>query len=146
MVWGKAVGYITAKSEWLDVSDNEPASTSVALTPASIVRFELSEQQKQRITEETAYLRCRVINLAAKESEPVGPYGEEEISILLSTNDAANYREPILTLPAGRYEIRYKLYQDKKGYMTYTSQTPLLTGTTQVELLKRETRVITISQ
>ena len=147
MVYGRTNGYLTANSEWLDVSDNKAASTSVALTPASIVRFELSEQQKQRITGEMVYLSCRIIDLSNKELEPMNKFNVEgERKVFLSTVAAANKPEPTLILPAGRYEIRYQLYQDSQGFEADKAQTPLVTGTAQVELQKRETKAITISQ
>ncbi len=148
VVCGQAPGYLTtAKSDWLDVSDSVITPVTIALKPASIVWFELSEQIKQQITGETVYLRCRVTNLDTQESVPmVTLYGEDdEHTVWLLPKGYAIQDKSEIDLPEGRYEIKYRLYQDRKGSLSYRVSPPLLEGTANVELNKGETKLITVT-
>ena len=112
------------------------------------VRFELSDQLKQRITADTVYLQCRVTNVDTNELVPMLTYYSEqdEHMVWLAPEDISGYRQPTINLPEGRYQIEYRLYQDRKGSLSYKVNPPLLEGTVNVEIDKGETKLITVSE
>lgn len=133
--------YLPAESEWITLSEGSTASAIVFLEPAAIARFEASEAVLERITSDHAYLCCRVLN------PPVGQLvGEPQYQRRLLPvvgHVLPEYVQPEIYLPEGRYEIEYRLYQDKKG-VSNTSRPPMLEGAVSVELFKGKTTTIII--
>ncbi len=141
-----ALGYLTGESEWVKVSDDEITPVTISLEPAAVVRFELDSELQKWITGEYIYLRCQVSN--TKTGDILNSRREDaEHMVWLTPEDASIYRQPVLNLPEGQYQIEYRLYQDKKGgRLSYKTSPPLLEGTVNVELKKRETKLITVSE
>ena len=129
------------------MNDGSGVAVSIQLEPATIVTFELSSNAKDLITAETAYIICKATNVETGKPTPiVSPWGEEnEYLVWLWSKDGTQDLTPSITLPVGRYDIQYRLFQDKKDYPTYMTQTPLLMGTVRVELAKRETKRVIVS-
>ncbi len=148
VVWVQTPGYLTTKSEWVNLGGGEIHKMTVPVEPAAIVNFEMSEALKKRIAADTVYLRCRVTNINTNELVPmIGPYGEdEEHTVWLLPEEYAAQHLIAIKLPEGIYEIKYRLYQDRKGHLSYKIQSPLFEGTVNVELDKGETRLITVSE
>ena len=147
-VWVQTPDYLTTESEWIDLSDGEILAITVQVERAAIVNLEMSEDLKKRITADTVYLRCRVTNINTNELVPmVGPYGEdEEHTVWLLPEEYTTQRQSAIKLPEGMYEIKYRLYQDRKGSLSYKVNPPLLEGTVNVEIDKGETKLITVSE
>jgi hypothetical protein len=147
VVWAQAPGYLPRESEWVKVSDGEVTPVAISLEPAAVVRFELDSELQKGITAEYIYLRCRVSNAETGDIVPMLTfYGEHaEHMVWLAPEDTSVHRQPNLNLPEGQYQIEYRLYQDRKGSLSYKVSPPLLEGTVIVELNKGETKAITIS-
>jgi hypothetical protein len=147
VVWTEAPGFLPAESEWVKVHDVQTKSVTISLEPAAVVRFELDTVVKERITGEYVYLRCRVTNARTRELVPMlALYGESaEHMVWLRPEKISIRRQPGLKLQKGTYQIEYRLYQDRRGGLSYDTSPPLLEGTVTVELNRGETEVITIS-
>jgi RNA polymerase sigma factor (sigma-70 family) len=147
-VWVQTPGYLTTESEWVNFRDGEIRKITVPVERAAILSFELSEELKKRITADTVYLRCQVTNINTNELIPmVGPYREdEEHTVWLLPEEYAAQRQAAIKLPEGVYEIKYRLYQDRKGGLSYKVNPPLLEGTVNVEIDKGETKLVTVSE
>jgi hypothetical protein len=148
VVWAQALGYLPSESEWVKVSDGEITPVTISLEPAAVVRFELDSELQKRITAEYIYLRCRVSNAKTGDIVPMLTfYGEHaEYMVWLAPEDTSVRRQPDLNLPEGQYQIEYRLYQDRKGSLSYKVNPPLLEGTVNVEIDKGETKLITVSE
>jgi hypothetical protein len=146
-VWVQMPGYLTKKSDWVNLSDGETRKVTVPVERAAIVNFEIPEELKKRINADTVYLRCQVTNISTNELVPmVSAYGEdEEHTVWLLPEEYAAQRQNTINLPKGRYEIRYRLYQDRKGSLSYKLQSPLFEGTVNIALDKGETKFVTVS-
>jgi protocatechuate 3,4-dioxygenase beta subunit len=147
-VWVESPGYLTAASDLLNVSDGKITPVTVCLETAAMARFELSQELQNRITADTIYLRCRVTNLDTQQLIPnLTLYRQnEEHMVWLASTDPAKYRQPVINLPQGRYDIEYHLYQDQRSGLSYNLQPQLLQGTISVELQTGQTELITISE
>lgn len=147
-VWVQTPGYLTKKSDWVNLSDGGTRKVIVPVERAAIVNFEIAEELKKRINADTVYLRCQVTNISTNELVPmVSAYGEdEEHTVWLLPEKYAAQRQNTINLPEGRYEIRYRLYQDRKGSLSYKLQSPLFEGTVNIALDKGETKTITMSK
>lgn len=142
--------YIPANSEWIDLVDGETGSATVYLERAAVARFEVSPEVLRRVTSERAYLRCRVIDpdtgrLIPKPTPMLSYYKEyDEHTLPIVGDDLPEYIQPEIYLPEGWYEIEYRLYQDRKGYIN-TSRPPMIAGVANVELIKGKTTTILVT-
>jgi uncharacterized surface anchored protein len=149
-IGAQASGYLMRQSDLFTVDNDTTTPAMVSMDAAAVVRFELSEQIKPQITAETAYLICQITNLDTQKSVPMDSiydYGFEDRHLVwLKTGNVTGNLKPLLNLPPGRYEIQYRLYQDKSKLLSYKMQTPLLTGTFHIKLARRDTKTLTIAQ
>jgi RNA polymerase sigma factor (sigma-70 family) len=150
-VRAQASGYLVCQSELLTVNNSNITPVTVYLTAVCAVRFELSEQMKSKITKNNAYLIFRVTDLVTQKLIPMDGiyalyFGENHLVWLKKESNTKDNVNALLTLPPGRYEIQYSLYQDNEKAISYRIQTPLLTGMVEVELAKRDTETLTITQ
>ncbi len=141
-------GELPSESEWAKISNAEIAPVIISLEPAAVVRFELDSEFQKRNTAKYIYLRCRVSNAKTGDTVPMLTLYRKhaEHMVWLAPEDASVRRQPVLNLPEGQYQIEYRLYQDKKGSLSYKISSPLLEGTVNVELNKGETKLITVSE
>jgi len=146
VVWAQILGYLPSESEWVKVSDGEITPVTISLEPAAVVRFELDSELQKRITSEYIYLRCRVSNVKTGDIVPMLIFYGERAEHMVWLAPETVRRQPDLYLPEGQYQIEYRLYQDKKGRLTYKVNPPLLEGTVNVEIDKGETKLITVSE
>jgi hypothetical protein len=146
----QAASYPACQSDFFIVNNDIATPATISMDAGAVVRFELSEQVKPLITAKMAYLICNVINPETQDSVPgtdIYHFGlPNEHLIFLYSKDAPKPVNSPLNLPAGRYEIKYRLYQSEYGYSETNTQPPLFTSTIQVELRKRETKTLTIAQ
>jgi RNA polymerase sigma factor (sigma-70 family) len=145
-----AVSYPACQSDFFIVNNDTATSATISMDAGAVVRFELSEQVKPLITTKIAYLLCQITNLDTQESVPgtdLYHFGlPNEHLIFLYSKDAPKPVDSPLNLPAGHYEIQYRLYQSEYGFSESNTQPPLQKGTLQVELAKRDTKTLTITQ
>jgi len=146
VVWAQTPGYLLSESEWVKVSDGEITPVTISLEPAAVVRFELDSEFQKRITSEYIYLRCRVFSVKTGDIVPMLTFYGEYVEHMVWLAPEAVRRQPNLDLPEGQYRIEYRLYQDRKGSLSYKVNPPLLEGTVNVEIAKGETKLITVSE
>jgi protocatechuate 3,4-dioxygenase beta subunit len=146
----QAASYPACQSDFFIVNNDTATPATISMDAGAVVRFELSEQVKPLITAKMAYLICNIINLKTQDSVPrtdLYHFGlPNEHLIFLYSKDALKPVDSPLNLPAGRYEIQYRLYQSEYGYSETNTQPSLLTGTVQVELARRDTKTLTITK
>jgi RNA polymerase sigma factor (sigma-70 family) len=147
VVWAETPGFLPGESESVKVHGGEITSVTISLEPAAVVRFELDPVLKEHITGEYVYLRCRVTNEETREPVPMLTlYGENaEHTVRLGPEKISIGRQPDLKLHEGTYNIEYRLYQDRKGGLSFNAGPPLLEGTVTVKLNRQETKLVTIS-
>ncbi|HUT30916.1 MAG TPA: sigma-70 family RNA polymerase sigma factor [Sedimentisphaerales bacterium] len=147
VVWAETPGFLPGESESVKVHGGEITSVTLSLEPAAVVRFELDSVVKERITGEYVYLRCRVTDAETREPVPMLTlYGENaEHTVRLGPEKISIGRQPDLKLHEGTYNIEYRLYQDRKGSLSFNAGPPLLEGTVTVKLNRQETKLVTIS-
>jgi hypothetical protein len=144
-------GYLAAESEWLDVDDAVDTPATVYLERAASITFELATDIRRKITAEMAYVRFRATNLENQQVLPNptltsnSPREDDEYTIFLLPARMSKRQPPAIDLPEGRYEIRYRLYQDPMGHVSYTVAAPILEGAEMVNLSKGRMTTITIS-
>lgn len=142
--------YLPASSEWINLADGEVGSATVYLERAAVARFEVSPEVLSRITSESAYLRCRVIDpdtgrLIPKPTLMLSYHKEyDEHTLRIVADELSADIQPEIYLPEGMYEIEYRLHQDRKGYV-HTSRPPLVEGVASVDLRKGETTMIVVT-
>ena len=76
----------------------------------------------------------------------IGPYGKDKEHTVWLIPVAHSTSQPVINLPEGTYEIKYRLYKDRKGSMSYNIISPLFEKTVNIELNKGETKLITVSE
>jgi len=148
LVFVQVPGYVAAESEWIDVNDSKIKALNIPLERAAIVRFEMSQQLKEKMTTGYVYLLCRITDIESNELLPQwNIYGElEEHRFLLAPEELLKNRQPEINLPEGRYEIAYRLYQNERGYRPDFTKSPLFEGTVNVEITKGETLRVEVAQ
>ena len=147
-VWVRSTGYLTAASDLLNISDDKITPVTIYLEPAAVLRFELSQELKRRITADTIYLRCRVTNLDTQQLVPNLTFyrQNDEHMVWLDSVDSPKVHQAVINLPQGSYDIEYRLYRTNKGEYSYKFLPPALEGTISVELQTGQTELITISE
>jgi protocatechuate 3,4-dioxygenase beta subunit len=106
-----ARGYLSSSSAYVTIRGNETEQATVALSPAAVVAFELSESLRKRIDTDSVEVLCRVTDLATEALVPwvLGAYRSDEHCITMSLQGPRTDPMSLLHLPQGRYRIDYEL-------------------------------------
>ena len=104
-------GYLAGQSEWANVADGRETELAVRLEPAALVRFELSDAVKEKVTTSQVLISCRVTDTTTRDVvKHKWLYGESEYhAVLMSLSEPVDDIQSILHLPAGTFEIVYNV-------------------------------------
>lgn len=129
-----ALGYLPTRSEFVALSGTGAQPATVALAPAAMATFELSERLRRRVETDSVLIKCRVTDLDTGQSVPslVGGHTSEEHAVSISLEQPDSTFGSVLHLPEGRYRIDYEL----RPYNTVRRvvEMPFHKGTVAVDL------------
>ena len=133
-----AVGYLQANSDFVEVDDSRLAQVTVALQPAAMARFTLSEHLRSRVDTDSVFIYCRVTDLDTQTIVPLGHSQRHTVRFSLAQPDEDSFSR--LHLPAGRYRLDYEI----RPYNTArnTVEMPVHKGTVAAELTTGQTTVV----
>jgi hypothetical protein len=106
-----AFGYLRVASDLTQVWDGSSAHVVMALSPAAMAAFELSDRLARRVDTDSVAVCCRVTDLATGEAIPAGAgvYASEEHSVTISLKEPHATEPSLLHLPEGKYRIDYSV-------------------------------------
>ena len=116
-VMAEAQGYLGASSDLIKLQSGQVEAGVVELSPAALARFSLSEELLELISTNHVNISCRVIDsqtqTLVKKLSAVGQ--GERYSVDMEIDGATAVPLSMLSLPAGQYEIHYRIMQYVKG-------------------------------
>jgi len=136
--------YLSSSSDYVAIRGNETQQVTVALQPAAMAAFELSESLRKRVDTDSMEILCHITDLATGAGVPwvLGAYQSDEHGIVMSLRGPNTEPMSLLQLPQGRYRIDYKLRP--LGTVGSISQLPTLSGTATVELTIGQTSTLVL--
>jgi len=137
-----AMGYLWASSDFVEVDNTRIAQITVALEPAAMATFTLSEHLRSRVDTDSVFIECRVTDLDTQTIVPMrfGSYRSQEHTVRFSLETPDREAGSSLHLPSGRYRLDYEV----RPYNTArnTVEMPVYKGTVTAELTTGQTTVV----
>jgi hypothetical protein len=141
-VSARAHGCLPTISEFVNITGAETEPVTLALRPAALATFDLSETLRNRVKTDGVRIECRVTNLDTNELVPslIGTRIADEHGVFLSPEESVTSVGAFLHLPDGRYRIDYEV----RPYNTVRRVLALSIheGTVNVELVTGQTQTI----
>lgn len=136
-----AKGYLFASSDFVEVDNTRLAQVTVALQPAAMARFTLSEHLRSRVDTDSVFIYCRVTDLDTQTIVPLGRSQQHTLHFSLDQPDEDAFSR--LHLPGGRYRLDYEI----RPYNTArnTVEMPVYKGTATAELTTGQTTTVPLS-
>lgn len=133
-----AQGYLFASSDFVEVDNTHLAQVTVALQPAAMARFSLSEHLRSRVDADSVFIYCQVTDLDTQTIVPLGHSQQHTLHFSLAQPDEDAFSR--LHLPAGRYRLDYQV----RPYNTArnTVEMPVYKGTATAELTTGQTTIV----
>ncbi|MDI6450369.1 carboxypeptidase regulatory-like domain-containing protein [Anaerobaca lacustris] len=137
-----AVEYLWASSDFVEVENARLAQVTVALQPAAMARFTLSEHLRSRVDTDSVFIYCQVTDLDTQTTVPMrfGSYRSQQHTVRFSLAESDEDAFSQLHLPGGRYRFDYEM----RPYNTArnTVEMPVYKGTATAELTTGQTAVV----
>jgi len=136
-----AKGYLCASSDFVEVDNTRVAQVTVALQPAAMARFTLSEHLRRRVDTDSVLIYCTVTDLDTQTIVPMRGSQQHTLHFSLAQPDEGSFSQ--LHLPAGRYRFDYEI----RPYNTArnTVEMPVHKGTTTAELTTGQTTTVPLN-
>lgn len=141
-----AQGYLPTASDFITIDGAESTPVTLALAPAALATFDLSEKLRNRVETDSVLIKCRVTDLDTGQSVPslVGGYASEEHAVSISLEQPDSTIGSVLHLPEGRYRIDYEL----RPYDTVrrVTEMPFHKGTVTVDLTVGQPQILVLEE
>lgn len=136
-----AKGYLFASSDFVEVDNTRVAQVTVALQPAAMARFTLSEHLCRRVDTDSVFIYCTVTDLDTQTIVPIRGSQQHTLHFSLAQPDEGSFSR--LHLPAGRYRLDYEI----RPYNTTrnTVEMPAHKGTATAELTTGQTTTVLLN-
>jgi len=132
------VGYLPASSDFVEVDNTRVPQVTIAMRPAAMARFKLSEHLRRRVDTDSVFIYCTVTDLDTQTIVPIRGSQQRTLHFSLAQPDEDSFSR--LHLPAGRYRLDYEI----RPYNTArnTVEMPVHKGTVAAELTTGQTTII----
>ncbi len=138
----QAEGYLWATSAFVAVDDGHVTQVTVALEPAAMASFKLSERLRSRVDTDSVFIYCKATDLDTQTIVPMrfGSYRSQQHTVRFSLETPDGNVWSLLHLPAGRYQLDYEV----RPYNTArnTVEMGVYKGTVTAELTTGQVTVV----